>query len=198
MSLQEAVTEALVSPSASAVWRLRAELLAAGLPPESGVWEILEEFHRFLDDLETGASSRHYSQLASKLDISAVGGVVLEHVLDPKAADELAQRLMTGLLSEGLMVLATRQHIKAWEGELGAVYRSAAWWLYGAMWRWSERRSPEVHFPERRLLLDRLFAPVHSREASGFSKAVLLGLLFQVLLLGALARELPHMPSAGR
>jgi hypothetical protein len=32
------------------------------------------------------------------------------------------------------------------------------------------------------VLLDRLFEPVHSADASGFSKAVLEGLLFQVLL----------------
>ena len=71
-----------------------------------------------LDQLATGTSSRDYSDLASKLDVGALGGVVLEHVLESEKAEDLALRLFTGLLSEGLMVLATRQHVKAWEGEL--------------------------------------------------------------------------------
>jgi hypothetical protein len=190
MAIREAVLKALASPSASDLWRLRAELLQAGLSPDSRVIAVLGEFQSFLDHLATSTSSREYSELASKLDIGAVGGVVLEQMLESKGAEDLAFRLFTGALSEGLMVLATRQHIKAWEGELAAVYRGAGWYLYGELWRWAGRRKPELPAAERRTLLDGLLAPVRATDGDGMSKAVLLGLLFQLLLLSYLPEDL--------
>lgn len=191
MAIRDALEKALSSPSAGDLWRLRAELLEAGLPPESRVWPVLDEFQRFLDELATSTSSREYSELASRLDVGAVSGVLLDHALSESEAEELALRLVTGLLSEGLMVLATRQHVKAWEGEAAAVHRGAAWYLYGELWRWAERLKPDLPAAERRRLLDSLFAPVRSDEATGFTKAVLLGLMFQILLLSHLSREWP-------
>jgi hypothetical protein len=111
----------------------------------------------------------------------------LEQVLESDEGQDLAMRLFTGLLSEGMMVLATRQHVKAWEGELAAVYRGAAWFLYEELWRWAEARKPELPASRRRILLDQLLAPVHSDETGGFAKAILLGLLFQLLLLSYLS-----------
>jgi hypothetical protein len=193
MAIREAVLKALASPSAGDLWQLRAELLQAGLSPDARVMAVLGEFQRFLDHLATSTSSREYSELASKLDIGAVGGVVLEQMLESKGADDLAFRLFTGALSEGLMVLATRQHIRAWEGELAAVYRSAGWYLYGELWRWAERRKPQLAANERRALLDGLLTPVRAADGDGVSKAVLLGLLFQLLLLSYLSEELAGM-----
>jgi hypothetical protein len=190
MSIRDAVLKALASPTAGDLWRLRAELLQAGLSPDSRVMAVLGEFQSFLDHLATSTSSREYSELASKLDIGAVGGVVMEQMLESKGAEDLAFRLFTGALSEGLMVLATRQHVKAWEGELAAVYRSAGWYLYEELWRWAEKKKPELHRSERRALLDGLLAPVRATDGSGPSKAVLLGLLFQLLLLSYLSEEL--------
>jgi len=197
MSVREALTSTLRSPTSQELWRLRAELLQAGLPRDARVWRVLDEFQRYLDQLSTGTTSKDYSNLASKLDISAVGGVVLEHVLESDEAQDLALRLFTGLVSEGLMVLATRQHVKAWEGELAAVYRGAAWYLYDELWRWAEARKPDLPPRERRLLLDRLLAPCHSDETDGFSRALLIGMLFQMLLLSYLSDELKsEAPSA--
>jgi hypothetical protein len=190
MSLRQTLEKVITAPTADDLWRLRAELLEAGLPAEAETWTVIGEFRRFLDQLATSTDSRQYSELASRLDVSAVGGVVLEHVLEGDDAEELALRLLTGLLSEGLMVLATRQHVKAWEGELSAVYRETAWYLYGALWRWAERQKPDLAAGERRRLLDRLLAPVHAPETEGYQKAVLLGLLFQMLLVSALSREM--------
>lgn len=190
MSLREATLGALASPSADDLWRLRAELLQAGVPPGSRALEILGEFQRFLDHLSTGTSSREYSELASKLDIGAVGGVVLEHIIESQTGEDLALRLFTGALSEGMMALATRQHIRAWKGELAAVCREAAWYLYEELWRWAESRKPELPPVERRLLIDRLLAPARAAKGEGMSKALLLGLLFQMLLLSRLSEEL--------
>jgi len=190
MTVRDAMLKALSSPSAEDLWKLRAELLQAGVAADAKAMALLGEFQRFLDHIATGSSSREYSELASKLDISAVGGVVLEHILESEEASDLALRLFTGALSEGLMMLATRQHIRAWEGELAAVYREAAWYLYGELWSWAESRKPELPASSRRELLDRLLAPVHSPEGDGMSKAVLIGLLFQMLLLSQLSDEL--------
>lgn len=189
MAIRDALEKALSSPSANDLWRLRAELLEAGISPEARVWRVLDEFHSFLDQLATSTSSRQYSELASKLDIGAISGVLLEHALTESEAEDLALKLVSGLLSEGLMALATRQHVKAWEGEAEAVYRSAAWYLYGELWHWACRLKPDLPATERRALLDRLFAPVRSPDAEGFTKAVLLGLMFQILLLSHLSRE---------
>jgi len=198
MSVRDALAGALSSPTPDDLWRLRAELLQAGVPADSRVWSVIDEFRRYLDRLATGTSSRDYSDLASKLDISAVGGVVLEHVLESDKAEDLALRLFTGLISEGLMMLATRQHVKAWQGELAAVCRDAAWYLYDELWRWAEARKPDLAPLERRLLLDRLLAPLCSLETDCFAKSVLAGLLFQTLLLSHLAEALRRAPAAPR
>jgi hypothetical protein len=187
MALSDSLTKVLSAPTAADLWQLRADLLEAGADPRSRVWSVLDEFHDFLDRIATTSSSRECSHLASKMDISAVGGVILEQVLDSEDADALAERLFSGLVSEGLMVAATRQHVKAWEGELAAVYRSAAWFLYGELWQWSCGRQPDLSPEQRRELIERLLAPVHAADTPGSHKAVLLGLLFQILLLTSLA-----------
>jgi hypothetical protein len=194
MEIRDALKNVLTAPKVEGLWALRAELLQTGLPEDSRVWSVVEEFQKFLDDLATGSTSREYSELASLLDISAVGGVVLENVLEKEGAEELGLRLLAGLVSEGLMVAATRQHVKAWGAELDAVYRRSAWFLYGELWRWARELKPDLPAAERRRLLDRLLAPVHSEETSGLSKATLIGLLFQVLLLSYLSQEVASSP----
>jgi hypothetical protein len=187
MSIPEALATALSSSTAEALWQLRAELLAEQVPPSSRVFDLLGEYHRFLDQIARATSSRNYSDLASKLDIGSISGVIVERLLEPQSARELAVSLLTGAMSEGLMVWATRQHVKAWEQGLESVYRDAAWFLYAELWRWAEERKPELAPRERRRLLEGLLRPVLARETPGFSKALLLGRLFQLLLLSYLA-----------
>lgn len=181
----------LTSPSTTELWQLRADLLEAGVGGEADVWEVLDEFHGFLDRLATSTSSRNFSELASKMDVSAISGVLLEQLLEKHDARELAVRVLSGMLSEGLMVLATRQHVRAWQGELAAVFRGAAWYLYGAMWRWAERQRPELESGERRRLLDRLFAPLLDRQSPEAVQTALVGRLFQILLLSHVAAAIP-------
>jgi hypothetical protein len=195
-SVRRALSDVLCSPTARELWTLRAVLLEAGVPAESPVWETLTEFQAFLDELATSTSSQQYSELASRLDISAVGGIVFEQLLEPERAGDLCLRLLTGVLSEGLMILATRQHVKAWAGELAAVHRRAAWFLYEGLWRWAERRKPDLAAVQRRRLLDRVFAPLHAADTDDFSKATLLGLLFQVLLLSHLSEAMRKLAAA--
>jgi len=60
----------------------------------------------------------------------------------------------------------------------------------GELWRWAESLKPELPADERRQLLDRLLAPAMDPNSPGEHKAVLLGRIFQVLLVSHLARDL--------
>ena len=182
MPLGDALALVLTAPSADALWRLRGDLLASGMPPDGRLPALLGAFHDYLDRLATGMSSRDYSQLASKLDISAISGVILERLAEVSDSPKLGLNLVAGALSEGLMALATRQHVKAWEGELAAVHRSAAWVLFDELWLWTEGRNPEVEAPQRRELLDRLLAPALDSAQPGLLRAALICRLFQILI----------------
>jgi hypothetical protein len=187
----------LSAPTSETLWRLRADLFEIRHPADSELWSLLEDFHDYLDRLATTTSSRDFSHLASKLDISAISGVILERVVERGEESERALRLLSGLLSESLMALATRQHVKAWSAELDAVYRSAAWRLYERVWRWTESRKPELPPDQRRQLIDSLLSPMSSEMTGGMEKAILVGRLFQILLLWTLAEEIEDLDLSG-
>ena len=194
MSLRESLTAVLTDPTASGLWPLRADLLEAELPEGSRLWELICQYQHFLDQLSSCMTSRHYSDLASKLDIGSVSGVIMERLLEPQGARELAVSLLTGALSEGLMVAATRQHVRAWEQGIVAYVKRTAWFLYDEVWRWSEEMKPDLPAAERRRQLDELFKPVHSRDVDCVCKAAFLGLLFQILLVSRLSDVIAQLP----
>jgi hypothetical protein len=179
----------LRSPSAEAVWALRVELLAAGLDPEHRVFRLLGGLHRFLDRLETGSASRDHSERASLMEVGSLSGVVAGELLDAQNPAERARRILGGALTEGLAVLATRQHVRAWRGELASVYRDAAWTLYDELWRWAAARKPELDPAERVRLVEQLLQPLRADGdgSSETAKAVLACSLFVLLVVDALA-----------
>jgi hypothetical protein len=189
MSVQLALTSVLTAPSPRGIWILRSELLETGQEISGELREILDQFYSFLDELSKSSTSREYSHLASKLDIGAVGALVLENILEESDREKLSKKLLGALFSEGLMVLATRQHVKAWEEELGAVYRRASWFLFERIWSFSEEARPDLVNQDRRKLLDQLMAPLLSEETSGEIKAVLCGRLFQILLVWEITKS---------
>ena len=193
MILSGVLRTVLTSPTPEALWTLRAELLEGGASPDDRALEIVGEFHAFLDRFATSTSSRDLNHLASKLDIGAIGGVVLEQLFESPNAKDLAMRVLTGGISEGLMVLASRQYVRAQEGELAALFRETAWTLYDRLWQWTEGANPDLGARERRQLLDRVTAPLRDAQVPSVIKAVLAGRLFQVLLLG----HLTGSPAAG-
>lgn len=181
----ESLKHALTRPDPAVLWDLRADLLEAGVDADSPVWDLLDEFHDFLDHLAGSTTAREYSNLASMLDIGGVGGVILESLLEADDPSKLAQRLLSAVLSEGLMILATRQHVRAWEEELDSVYRAAAWSLYPKIWRFSVDQKPGLSDPERRALVEQLFKPLTDPARSGTVRAVVIVRLFQALLVHA-------------
>lgn len=176
----------LQAPSPAALRQLRGQWLEAGMAADTPVWRVLDQFYHFLNQLAAKASSWEYSHFASMLDMGAVGGVALQNLLSPEKAGQLWQRLLIAGVSEGLMVMAARQYVKAWEGEMAAVYAAAAWDLYGELWRASTEMMPELPGAERRRLMDALLEPVHDEEVGGVVKAALIARLYQLLLLAYL------------
>jgi hypothetical protein len=144
---------------------------------------IVGEFFAFLDRFATATSSRDLNRLASKLDIGAVGGVVLEQLFEQPDRRELAMKLLTGGISEGLMVLASRQYVRAQEGELAALFRDTAWTLYQRLWSWACLANPDLDAGERRRLVERLIEPLRDSRLAGEARAALAGRIYQVLLL---------------
>ncbi len=191
MSVRESMISVLKNPNSAGLWTLRSEMLEAGLPEKLRAWGVLERYQQFLDQLAACLSSRHHSDLASKLDIGSISGVIMERVLEPQGGRELAVSLLAGALSEGLMAAATRQHVRAWEEGMTSYVKSTAWYLYGELWKWAEEINPGLSAAERRRQLEALFAPVHNPGIDCSCKAVLLGFLFQILLVSRVSETFP-------
>ena len=188
--MQDNLKTILTMPTPTALWQLRADLLQLELAADSAVWQTLDQFFTFLTELTAKSTAHQYSHFASMLDIGAVGGVAIQNLADAQHAGDLWRKLLLGGLSESLMVLAARQYVKAWEGEMTAVYHTTAWVLYNALWRLSETTQPGLSPTDRRHLIEKLLAPLHDEAVTGTIKAVLIGRLFQILLLAHLSMSL--------
>lgn len=74
---------------------------------------LLGDFYAYLVGLESKLEAHAFAELASKMDMGAVGGVVVENMLS--AGEKLLERILVGGFSEALMVLASRQYVKAFK-----------------------------------------------------------------------------------
>ena len=101
ISLQDAVQSILRHPTPEALVALQGALLALS-QQDAAVDETLKiagQFHAYLGDLQSKITARNYSELASRLDIGAVGAVALENVFAAEGED-FWQRLFMGGLAE--------------------------------------------------------------------------------------------------
>lgn len=190
--VQDVLPSILSKPTPADLITLQGALLASNQRGEAveRPLEIAGQFHAYLGELESKITARDYSELASRLDIGAVGAVALENLI---AGDKEGfwARLLLGGLGEVLMIAASRQYIKAWEAETGQVHTHAAWQLTEALWRTSTEMQPDLPPEERWQAIQSLLAPVYAADVPAPDKAVLLGRIFQVLLLTHLAHLLP-------
>jgi hypothetical protein len=192
LDLQEAIKPILNQPTPDALIGLQVALLALGDAGEAQerALEITGYFYHYLSDLHSKLSSRSYSELASILDIGAVGAVALENIVAGEP-ETFWKRLTVGGLAEGLMVAASRQYVKGWTVETGLVHNQAAWYLTEALWRTSSEMQPDLPPQERWEAIRTLLAPANDPDVPAPQKAVLLGRVFQVLLIVYLARLSP-------
>ena len=196
MGLEATLTQVLARPMPDALWNLRIDLLALAdrLPADrqgEATWtlEIARQFYGYLTELRSKMTAREYSRFASRLDMGSVGALAVQDLVTER--EHLLESLFLGGLSEGLMVLATLQYIKAWEAEAALVHNQAIWWLFEGLWRLSREFRPEMPAVERQRLIDALLAPVCSEETAPAVKVALLVRLFQALLIGSLAWVVP-------
>jgi hypothetical protein len=190
MSFQDLLGRLLTEPTPADLLALQTRLLAAETDPTRSdaarhALEVAREFHAYLSELEAKFGAREYSELASMLDVGAVGVVALENLTE--AGEALLKRLLLGGLSEILMVFASRQYVKAWSRELRPIHMRAVWFLRGELWQLSVTGRPDISTEERAALVDGLLAPALDKGAADEVHVALLGRLFQVLLVIHLA-----------
>jgi hypothetical protein len=190
MSFQDLLGRLLTEPSPADLLALQTRLLAAEAELDRAVaarraLAVANEFYAYLSEFEAKVSARQYSELASLLDIGAVGAVALENLIE--AGETLKQRLLWGVLSEALMVAASRQYVKAWGREMQPVHMRAVWFLRTELWRLSVSGRPNLQAEERAALVDGLLAPALDGDVAEEVRLALLGRLFQVLLVVHLA-----------
>jgi hypothetical protein len=177
-SLADAIQPILSQPTPAALIELQGAPLA-----------VAGHFYAYLSELQSKISARNYSELASRLDIGAVGSVALENILAAQSHN-FWQHLLLGGAAEGLMVAASRQYVKGWEIETGLVHSQAAWYLAEALWHASGETQPDLPAETRWQAIDQLLAPARDPDLPAPGKALLLGRIFQMLLLTHLARLL--------
>lgn len=191
-SFQDAIRQILAEPTPDALVALQGALLAFGQQDEAAerALGVAGHFYEYLSELQSKIAARDYSELASRLDIGAVGAVALDNILGAEK-DSFWRQLMLGTVAEGLMVAASRQYVKGWEVETGVTHSRAAWYLAEALWRASEEMQPDLPAEQRWQAVQSLLAPAHDAEVPAPDKAVLLGRVFQMLLITYLSRLLP-------
>jgi hypothetical protein len=194
-TLNQAIGSILTEPTPEALVALQGALLICGQQEEaaSRALEITDQFHAYLGELQSKLAARDYSELASRLDIGAVGAVALENIIAAER-DNFWQRLVLGGTAEALMVAASRQYIKAWEVETGLAHSRAAWYLAKALWHASCSMQPDLESDQRWRAIQDLLAPAHDPEVPASSKALLLGRVFQILIITTLAPLLSTSP----
>lgn len=200
MGLETTLPQVLARPAPDALWALRADLLALAdrLPSDrrgevGWTLEIAREFHHYLAELRSKMTAREYSRLASRMDVGSVGMLAVQDLITER--EHLLKSLFLGGLSEGLMVLATLQYVKAWEAETALVHDQAVWWLFEGLWQLSREFRSEMEPGERRELIDALLTPARSEETKPAVKVALLVRLFQALLIGSLGWVAPLLAS---
>jgi hypothetical protein len=191
-TLRDALQPILSQPTPDALIALRGALLISGQQGEAldCALEVTGNFYAYLSELQSKITAQQYSELASMLDIGAVGAVAMENILFG-GEDHFWRRLILGSIGESLMVAASRQYIKGWQVETSLVHTNAAWYLTEALWRASSEMQPDLGPEKRWQAIKALLAPAYDPEVDAPQKAVLLGRVFQILLLTYLARLLP-------
>jgi len=112
-----------------------------------------------------------------------VAGIAMQNLMENSDPEGWMNRFLVGAIGEGMMVLAARQYVKAWEEEMKANINAAAWTLSDSFWRISMTLQPELEQEARRNLVDTLVAPIRGDGLKASSKAALIVRYHQLLLL---------------
>jgi len=197
MTLNETLILTLSEPYPEKLWLLRSELLEIGIDIDHPSLKVLDYFYLFLNELIASSTAREYSHFASILDMAAVAGIAIQNLMDDSDSENWMNRFLLGAIGEGMMVLAARQYVKAWEEEMKANINAAAWTLSDSFWRISMTLQPDLEQEARRSLVDTLAAPIKGDELNASGKAALIVRYHQLLLLAWLIPWLDEEASKG-
>ena len=142
--------------------------------------DVAERFYNYLAHVQTTATAREYNQLASWLDIGALGMVAFDRLVTDEV-DRLSE-LLPGIAAEALMAIASRQYVRAWDAEARKGDLAATWYLRQAFWRLSVDFQPDLSVEKRLEGVRGLLAPITAEELPPAGQFLLLGRLFQSLL----------------
>jgi hypothetical protein len=193
MDATDAISRVLTAPTPEALEGLQLILLAVESDPARGeearrALDLAGEFHGYLCDMGSKLGAREYSQVASFLDIGAVGAAALEGLSEHGRAS--MRQIALAALSETLMVMASRQYVKAWSRELEPLTAHALWLLRGELWRLSLEGQPDLSPDERAAALNAVVATVTAPDTPPEARLIVLGRLFQIVLFIHVARAL--------
>lgn len=185
------VTEALLGvlsrPQPDDLIVLQEALLAFPAPEleKAKVWqgqalELAGQFYTFLVQIQAKTSARSYNELASWLDMGAVGLVAFQRLANREEVG--ISDILTGLLAEGLMVLASRQYVKAWDEEAALIPKQSAWILRQSLWDLSQELQPDLSATARRDTIQQVLASALDSSVKPEVQLVVLGRLYQALL----------------
>lgn len=185
--LSELLERLARQPQIKDLWQLRAALLACkdaqthANPAIQHSLDAVREFSGYLYQLQAKLSARQYSEWASRLDMGAVGALAIQDLL--VEGEKTLKSYLLGGLSEALIILTSRQYIKAWDQEMRTTHHQAAWFLYEMLWQLSYQAQPDLPSEQRQTLIDQLISPAIDENAPPPLKAALLTRLFQAVLI---------------
>jgi hypothetical protein len=192
MKVYETILTLLSHPTPVDLYRLGALLReqqldapAATQPAFADALETASNYYTFLTSIQAKMTAEGYNKLASLLDVGAVGSVTLQNLLVER--ENLLQRLVVGTAGESLMLIGSLQYIKAWEQETRALHEQAAWQLYDALWKLSQKGQPDLPGAMRRQIIEALLAPCFDAEVQATQRTVYVGWMFQLVLLTILS-----------
>lgn len=185
MTLHELLPRVLVEPTPDVLWQLHPHLLALDTPEARSAREIARTFYVYLSSVKSKLTAKQYSSLAAVFAGGAVGAFATQEMIEALRddPDNAIRHLLVGGLAQGLEVLSTMQHVKAWEAEFALSQEEVVWALYESFWQLSAETQPELNLADRHALIDSLLVVVRNADVAIGVRVAMVIRLFQVLLL---------------
>ena len=182
MTLKHVLQRVLREPTPENLWALHPVLLAQEAP--TAARDLARMFYCYLSSVRSKLTSKQFSSLAAALAAGSVGVIALQDLIEAFTHNQqhTIQRLLTGGLAEALEIVATAQHVKAWETEFASVHDAAVWCLYEALWQLSAETQPDLPVEQRQALIDGLLSTVRDPGVNSAVRMAVIIRLFQVLL----------------
>lgn len=185
MTLHELLPRVLIEPTPDLLWRLHPHLLAFDTPEAESAREVARTFYAYLNCVKSKLTSKQYSTFAAVFAAGAVSTFAVQEIVEALRDDpqNAIRHLLVGGVAQGLEVLGTLQHIKAWETEFAVSHEDVIWVLYEHFWKLSAETQPELDVEARHALIDSLLGAVGRDDLENSARVMMVIKLFQVLLL---------------